>query len=446
MEVMMNIAILGSGGREHAFAWRLSKESDVQQIDVIPGNPGMAFSSDKIKSFGANISTDNFDELIYLLKERKTDIVIVGPEGPLASGVVDQLETVGIPVLGPSQKSAQLESSKAFAKDFMAKYHIPTANFIKASDADHAFEELEKWNVENEGIVIKASELAGGKGVVVTDDREVAKKTIYDFLLNPDCTVNTKELVFEKKLTGREVSAFALCDGQDFKMLGYACDYKRLLDNDEGPNTGGMGCFVPKEWPTPEQKMFIEKNIIDKTLLGMINEGTPYKGILFVGLMINDEIENSINVIEYNVRFGDPEAQTLMPLLEGDFSQALLSAAKGNLINSEPLKIGRKTAIHVVMTSEGYPSIDGTPLNTGHGIKVADYLLENDENSQLFFAGVKSQGGNGENLLVNSGGRVLGLTISADSLKKARELVYQKIQDISFEGAFYRRDIGEKSE
>jgi phosphoribosylamine--glycine ligase len=439
----MNIAIIGSGGREHAFAYRLAMDENVKVLDVIPGNAGMMYSSDKIKSFNVSTSGTEFKNLIKHVKERSIDLVIIGPEIPLANGIVDKLEKENINVLGPSQLATQLESSKLFAKIFMLDNSIPTAKYQNFSTVEAANTSLENWPVEEKGIVIKASALAGGKGVVVTKDREIAKQTIYDFLVNPDCTVKTKDLIFEEMLHGKEVSVFALLDGDSFTMLGYACDYKRLLDNDKGPNTGGMGCYSPKTWPTQEQKKIIEKNIIEQTLTGMKAKKIPFKGFLFVGLMIDESVDaiTGIKVIEYNVRFGDPEAQTLLPLLEGNLSQVLYSAAKKELSeNCQTLSLSEKSAVHVVMTSEGYPSTDGTVMNLDNKIIFDKDLIPKLplQSKQLYFAGVKSINGK----ITNSGGRVLGLTAIADEITQARDIAYQEIQNISFQGGFYRKDIG----
>ncbi len=439
----MRIAIIGSGGREHALCYRLSIEENVTQVDVLPGNPGMLYSSDKINIFPFPFPLpleNDFLPLIDFLKKRKIDLVIIGPEGPLSEGIVDKLEEAKLNVFGPSKEASQLESSKLFSKRFMKKFNISTAAFQSFSDEEQAYQELEKIDVESEGIVIKASSLADGKGVVVTKNREEAKKAIYDFLINPECSVKTEEILFEKLLTGKEVSAFGLLDGKTFKILGYACDHKRLKDQDLGPNTGGMGCYFSKKWPSLEQRKVIEEEIIGKTLTSMGDEQIPFKGFLFVGLMIND---NQINVIEYNVRFGDPEAQTLLPLIKGSLSENLLAASKSDLENCTfPLNLSDKSSVHVVMTSKGYPSILGEEIDLGHEITFNSDLVakEKDQSLCLFFAGVKKK----NNSLVNSGGRVLGVTAIFETLEGAKERAYQEIQKIHFEGAFYRKDIGHK--
>ena len=439
----MRIVILGSGGREHALSYRLAMEHNVSQINVIPGNPGMMYSSDKIKSISIPIIKPEFHDLCSKMKELQIDLVIVGPEQPLADGVSNALEKNGISVLGPSKDAARLESSKVFAKKFMKTVSIPTAKYEEFNNCEKALDALQLWDVENKGIVIKASSLAGGKGVVVTHSRSLAQKTIFDFLENPECTVNTKELILEEMLHGKEVSAFGLLDGNNFIMLGYACDHKRLLDDDKGPNTGGMGCYSSHEWPSIDQRTFIEEQIIQQTLIGMKEQGMPYKGFLFVGLMIDESKKNNngIKVIEYNVRFGDPEAQTLLPLVLGRMSDAFLAAAKGELKESHtPLALSSKSSIHIVMTSGGYPSIDGTPMSLGHQITYSKNLLPTRplQEKQLFFAGVKST----ETGLINTGGRVLGMTVLADTLDNAKENAYLEIEKISFKDAFYRKDIG----
>ena len=427
----MKVLILGSGGREHALAWKLSRSSDVENIIVLPGNPGMELTP-KVETLSG--SWKERDAFLSQVDKVSPDYVVIGPEDPLANGVADWLRAEGIPVVGPSAKAAMLESSKAYAKDFMNKYDIPTADYKVVSELSEGLEFLETLDMEK-GIVVKADALAGGKGVVVTHNLSKAKNTIYDFLENRNCSVNTKEIVFEEMLHGKELSAFALCDGDNFVTLGYACDYKRVFDNDLGPNTGGMGGYLPQGWPSENVKKKIE-SVFKKTLDGMNKEGNPFKGFLFVGLMIEGE---DINVIEYNVRMGDPEAQILMPTLDDNFNKFLYDSARGKLNKSVDISPKSKSCVHIVLTSEGYPSIDGTPMNVNNPISYpAEYNDPADGNIHLFFAGVDK---GKENSLVNTGGRVLGVSVVCDTTKEAKALAYEQIKNFNFKGMHYRNDI-----
>lgn len=427
----MKVLILGSGGREHALAWKLSRNSDIDVVNVLPGNPGMELTP-KVKTCSGNWKDKN--EFISQVKSLAPDYVVVGPEDPLANGVADWLREESIPVVGPSAKAAMLESSKSFAKDFMTKYEIPTAGYKTIDNLKDSLKYLETLDMDK-GIVVKADALAGGKGVVVTKNLAMAKDTVYDFLENKNCSVNTKEIVFEEMLYGKELSAFALCDGDNYVTLGYACDYKRVFDGDQGPNTGGMGGYLPKEWPSRSVKSKIE-DVFKKTLDGMKEEGTPFQGFLFVGLMIEEE---EINVIEYNVRMGDPETQILMPALDHRFDDRLFRAAKGQLKESEDISPKVKSCVHIVLTSGGYPSTDGTPMNVNNPINYpVEYNDPTDGNIHLFFAGVNK----GEsNNLVNTGGRVLGLSAIGDTVEEAKSLAYKQIRNFEFKGMHYRQDI-----
>lgn len=427
----MKVLILGSGGREHALAWKLSKNSTVKEIVVLPGNPGMELTP-KVKTLKSSWS----DKEIFLgqVKELDPTYVIIGPEDPLANGVSDWLREAKIPVVGPSSKAAMLESSKAFAKDFMTKYQIPTADYKTVSNLTEGLEYLDTLDM-TKGIVVKADALAAGKGVVVTNSLKEAKDTTYDFLENANCSVNTKEIVFEEMLHGKELSAFALCDGDHFVTLGYACDYKRVFDGDEGPNTGGMGGYLPTNWPSGSVKSKID-GVFKKTLQGMKKEGTPFQGFLFVGLMIEGE---QINVIEYNVRMGDPETQILMPVLGKRFDELLYKSALGELTKSEDISPKNINCVHIVLTSGGYPSTDGTAMDLNNTISYpAEFNDPSDGNVHLFFAGVNK---NSNDHLTNSGGRVLGLSAVGETLEEAKALAYEQIKNFEFKGMHYRQDI-----
>lgn len=427
----MKVLILGSGGREHAMAWKLSKNAKISKVLVMPGNPGMSMTPKVINKEG---SWKNKDSFLKSVKELDPSYVIIGPEAPLAAGVSDWLSEINIPVVGPSSKAAELESSKVFAKKFMSRNDIPTADYKIVSTVKEGHDYLDSLDFDN-GIVVKADALAGGKGVVVTRDLEEAKKTTSDFLENKQCQVKTEEILFETRLDGKELSAFALCDGENYATLGYACDYKRVFENDLGPNTGGMGGYLPTDWPTTDIKKEID-NIISKTLLGMKKEGREFSGFLFVGLMIKG---SDVNVIEYNVRMGDPETQILLPLLDEAFDDVLEKVANGNLTEKLDLTPIGKSCVHIVLTSGGYPSTDGTPLDLDNKIIYPDkYNDSSVDNIHLFFAGVNKDS---DDSLANSGGRVLGISAIAKTTKEARALAYKNIEAFNFKGMHYRKDI-----
>lgn len=430
----MNVLILGQGGREHALAWRLSQDEAVQRVLVMPGNPGM-LETKKVELIPGTLEIG--PGLVTLIKGLNVDLVVVGPEAPLCDGLVDQMRGSGIAVLGPLQAAARLEGSKSFSKKFMQEFEIPTADFKIFTDADEAraFVQTRPWGGR---LVIKASELAQGKGVVVSDQLETQLRTIADFLENPDYPVKSRELVIEECVAGQELSVFALCDGEELLYLGEARDHKRLLDGDQGPNTGGMGCFSAPDLLTPELRDKIIETTLRPVLAGMKTRGHPFRGFLFAGLMIDGA---EINVLEYNVRFGDPEAQTLMPLLKGELAPVLRQAALGSLATAKgQVFLDRsKTSVHVVMSSKNYPGLDGQPLLLEQEVSCEDALRTHKKNDVwLFFAGVKKA----EGTLLNSGGRVLGVTALGEDLEGARTRAYENLKKVHFEGAHFRKDIG----
>lgn len=427
----MKILVYGSGGREHALCWALNKTgNNKHQVFCYPGNLGMNTESD-IQL--VHHSFQKPDELIAFCQDHKFDLIVIGPETPIAQGLSDLMTSNGLCVYAPSFAAGQLESSKAFSKIFMKEFNIPTAAFETFDDYGQALKALEHWDF-NQGVVIKLDELAAGKGVVVTHNKEEAKETLYNFLQNPQYPVRGKRVVIEQKVSGKEASVFAICDGKNYQMIGHACDYKRLKDYDQGPNTGGMGCFHDPYWPTPSHYHTIENKILKPTLDGMIQRGTPFKGTLFMGLMIDQQ---QINVLEYNVRFGDPETQTLLPLIKQDIGQLLFDAANGDLFLRNKNLETRPTeySVHIVMASQGYPGLDGLPMKLDQVITVPPSCLD----GIIFYAGVKH---NNAGLLVNSGGRVLGVTATGKSLDEARTKAYALRSSITFEGAQWRNDIG----
>lgn len=436
----MKILVLGSGGREHALGVRLSEDKTVSRIYILPGNPGME-GSQKMTLL-PEINLFDYNAVLKIAKSLKPNLIIIGPEKPLVEGLTDLLEKNKFIVFGPSQKAAQIEGSKIFSKNIMNKYGIPTALSKHYNHYDEAIKNLISWDFKK-GVVIKSDGLAAGKGVVVTHSRQEAEKVIFNFTKNPQCTVKTQKLLIEEKLTGKELSSFALCDGKTFQVIGNICDYKTLNEKGKGPNTGGMGCCNPVNWPSKNVLKKISSKVFQPLLEGMKKEGTPYKGVLFAGLMINKE---EIKVIEFNARFGDPETQVLLPLLEGDLSAALLSAAKGNLDIAKPLKNSEKKGIHIVLSSKGYPNLESSPMALGHVIDFPENLIlekKKEQSNFLFMSGVNK---NLKGDLINTGGRVLGLSVFADTLKQARAQAYKSIKKITFFGSYYRKDIGEEFE
>jgi phosphoribosylamine--glycine ligase len=433
------ILILGSGGREHAIADRCSRDAHQPKVYVMPGNPGMARQKGIEKIDGNPLE---FESLLAKIQELSIGLVVVGPEAYLDAGVSDFLRENNISVVGTNKQGAKLESSKAFSKDFMAEFSIPTAKYKNFNKSEEAISAIHSGDFGSNPVV-KASSLAGGKGVFVTKNLNEAEKAVNDIFHNDDFKVFSDEVVIEKNLQGRELSSFALFDGTDYVVLGHACDYKRLQDGDEGPNTGGMGTWTPEDFPRAAIKETINKEVFDKVALGLKNRGIDFKGILFAGLMIDGD---DVNVIEFNVRLGDPETQVLLPLLDGNFSEVLLASAKGELNQcKETLTMNEELrAVHVVKVSKFYPSLDGTQMLLNQKIEFDKDPGLFDTSVRLFFAGVKSHSEE-KDQLVNSGGRVLGITALASSVDEARDKAYQLINTINFEGQFYRNDIAKQS-
>ena len=428
---LKKVLLLGGGGREHALAWKLAQSPLVNAIHAMPGNDGLATLA-KVTCMAGNPA--DVATVIAAVKNLGIGLVVIGPEKPLEAGVSDALDAAGIPVMGPVKNAARLESSKIFAKEFMSEFGIPTAPFKVCDDHGAAVAALKEWDIEGAGVVIKADGLSAGKGVVVTNDRAEALQTLYDFMVNPACTVKSSRILLEQKLYGKEVSAFALCDGNTFTTLGFVCDYKRVRDHDQGPNTGGMGGYAPKGWPSDAARQFVNDGIFRSVINGMKRRGTPFRGILFAGLMIDGE---QVNVIEFNTRFGDPETQILMPLIENDIAPLFLKAAEGKL-GDDKVTLRAAAAVHVVMASEGYPETFSGTMKLGQKIDIPDALLEGSNDNLLFVMGAKKKDGG----WTNEGGRVLGITALGVNIDDARARAYRAIDTIKFDGAHWRKDIG----
>lgn len=423
----MNILILGSGGREHALAWKVAQSSWVQEVWCAPGNPGM----DEIGPC-FDIDLNNSETVVQLVKQLEPHLVVVGPEAPLADGVSDAITSAGFDVFGPSKVAAKLESSKSFAKNRMAEYGVPTARYGQFSDSIDAKSFLAEMHPP---YVIKADGLAAGKGVVIVDSRNDAEVEI-DAMLSGRYNEASSSIVIEEFMNGEEVSVFALTDGSSYICLPPVQDHKRIGDGDTGANTGGMGAYAPA--PIVDQQLMerIQDEIISPVLNGMANDGNPYRGVLYVGLMITAQ---GPKVVEFNVRFGDPECQVLMAGITGDIVPVLIACASGSLCGAEKefenyLKLHdfRPTAT-VVMANKGYPNkyIKGGSLS---GIELANAI----ENVKVFHAGTDIDPlGN----LVATGGRVLAVTAFGYSIESAVAKAYQGVSCIDFPDGYYRDDI-----
>jgi phosphoribosylamine--glycine ligase len=416
----MNILLLGSGGREHALAWKIAASPLVDGFWCAPGNAGIAQEA-------ACVALDVADHaaVIAFCKDKGIDLVVVGPEAPLAAGIVDDLARAGIRAFGPTRAAAQLESSKGYTKDLCAEFNIPTAAYQRFRDADAA-----KAYIRARGapIVIKADGLAAGKGVVVAMTLAEAEAAI-DMMLGGGFGAAGAEAVVEDFLSGEEASFFVLCDGEDALPLAAAQDHKRAYDGDEGPNTGGMGAYSPAPVMTDAMCARTMDEIIRPTLRAMVARGTPYRGVLFAGLMITD---SGPKLIEYNARFGDPETQVLMRRLESDLVPALCAACDGTL-GTVTLEWSPEAALTVVMAANGYPG-DYAKGSLIEGLDEAAAL----DGIEIFHAGTVAEG----RAIRANGGRVLNVTALAPSVAEAQRLAYEAIDRIRWTGGFCRRDIG----
>ena len=414
----MRILVVGGGGREHAICWKLSNESNVEKIYCAPGNAGISSMAECV-----NIGDSNIEGLLQFVKENKIDLTIVGPEVPLVAGIVDEFEKENLKIFGPNKNCAKLEGSKAFSKDFMIRHNLPTAKYKEYTDLDKAIEEIDEFGYP---VVIKADGLAAGKGVVIPENREDAIETLKEMMADHKFGHAGDKIVIEEFLTGVETSILAFVDNNTIVPMVSAKDHKKVFEGETGLNTGGMGTFSPSEIYTDELAKEIQEKILDKTLEGFKKDNLDYKGVLFVGLMITKE---GPKVLEYNVRFGDPETQSVLFRLETDLNEIINAILDNNLKNIE-IEYSKEEAICVMLTSGGYPeAYEKGKVITG---------LENlDSDIVVFHSGTKFDGGN----IVTNGGRVIGITAKGNSVKEAAEKVYENIKKISFEGMHYRRDI-----
>ena len=420
----MKVLVVGGGGREHALAWKLAKSRNVDKVYCAPGNAGIASVAECV-----GIAPDNFDALLDFVKYEWIDLTVVGPEGPLSKGIVDFFEKAGRKIVGPSKAAAQLEASKVFAKDFMKRYGIPTAEYKTFTSIPQAREYIE---LKGMPIVIKADGLAAGKGVIVCETHQQAMVALDIVLKEKRFGDAGDRVVIEECLMGEEASYIAFCDGKTILPLASSQDHKPVFNDDKGPNTGGMGAYSPAPVVTPEIETRIIKEVMEPVVEGFRREGIKFKGILYAGLMIDGD---RIGVLEYNCRLGDPETQPLLARLETDLADICMALADEKLSEIE-LKWTEEPSCCVVLASGGYPeSYDKGKAITG--LEEADAM----EGVTVFHAGTAFNDGD----IVTNGGRVLGVTALGADLLAAKEKCHKAIEKINFEGMHYRTDIGDKA-
>ena len=419
----MKVLIVGSGGRENVLAWKIKQSPLVRELYCAPGNGGIAQVAECV-----DIKADDIDGLIKFAKEKRIELTVVGPEAPLVDGIVDRFEDAGLKIFGPSQEAARLEGSKVFSKEFMHECNIPTAAFRTFDDYEQAKGFLEEVQFP---LVVKADGLAAGKGVIIAQDLKEAQDALKKIMKDKAFKDAGNEVVIEECLQGEELSILAISDGDDYVVLASSQDHKRIFDEDLGLNTGGMGAYSPAPILTDEMLKTIEARVIEPTIRGMQRNGTPFKGVLYAGLMITD---NGPYTLEFNVRFGDPEIQAVLPRLKNDIVPILLASCEGRLKHFE-LDWDKKACICVVMSSGGYPG----EYTTGYEITGLDSVREEDV--FVFHAGTKLE----DKKIFTAGGRVLGVTGLGKGLQNAIDNTYQCVEKIKFKGRFFRRDIGAKA-
>jgi phosphoribosylamine--glycine ligase len=420
----MKILVIGGGGREHAIVWKLSQSKVVDKIYCIPGNAGISEVAECLE-----IESKDISALLDFVKYEWIDLTVVGPEDPLAKGIVDVFQKEGRRIIGPNQAGAQIESSKVFAKDFMKRHKIPTAEYKIFTSYTHAEEYI---RLKGTPIVIKADGLAAGKGVFVCQNYDEAVDALRIIMKEKVFGSAGDKVVIEECLKGQEVSYLVFTDGKSIVPMVTSKDHKRLLDNDEGPNTGGMGTFSPNPAVTPELEQEILETVIKPTIKGLKSEGIIYKGILYAGLMI---VNGKPYVLEFNCRFGDPETQVILPRLETDIIDIFMAISEQRL-SKVNVKWSDKASLCVILASEGYPG----KYRKGLSIKGLE-MVKGLKDVIVFHAGTKF---NEEGAIVTSGGRVLGVTALGNDLQEARQKAYSAVGLINFEGMQYRKDIGLK--
>lgn len=414
----MKVLVVGNGGREHTIVWKLSQSPLVTEIYCAPGNPGIGEIAKNVE-----ISSEDIERLVDFSREMSIDMTIVGPEVPLVSGIVDVFQKSGLNIIGPAKAAAQLEGSKAFAKDFMEKYNIPAAAYNEVNSYDEAIKTLQQYSFP---VVIKADGLAAGKGVLICENQQEAEKALEDILLSKVFGAAGDKVVIEEFLEGIETSILCFVDGKTIVPMVSSQDHKRIFDGDQGPNTGGMGTYSPNYVYTEEIAKIVEKDILQPTLKGIQEENMDFKGILFIGLMITKE---GPKVLEYNVRFGDPETQVVLPRLETDLMEIFNAMLQQKLSNID-IQWNKKGVVCVVLASGGYPG----DYEKGKEISGLGNI---GDNTVIFHAGTAMKDGK----LVTNGGRVLGVTSWTEDIEIARKQAYENVEKINFEGKTYRSDI-----
>ncbi len=416
----MKILILGSGGREYSIARAIKNEQEEHELFFQPGNGATT-------NLGTNLNIKDYNALAAFAKENAVDLTIVGPEAPLVDGVVDIFKENGLTIFGPSKEAAQLEGSKVYMKNFLAKYNIPTAAYIESDSIEDLYKFTDTLSAP---IVVKADGLCGGKGVIIAQSHDEAKKAIGEMLSGKSFGDAGKKVIVEEFLDGYELSMFAVCDGKDYILLQAAQDHKRLLDGDEGPNTGGMGAYAPTPLVDDELYQKVKDRVIRPTLDGMQAEGAPFEGVLFIGIMV---VNGEPITLEFNVRFGDPECEILMPLMTSSVSDMFYKAAT-NRLSDINVEFSSQYAVGVVMASENYPYSSSTPAEI-----ILDDVKHDDiaNNTHISFAGVSEEDG----VLYADGGRVLVCVGLGDTIKQARDRAYLRCGQVHFAGKKLRTDI-----
>ena len=412
--------MVGGGAREHTLVWKLAQSSKVKEIYVAPGNAGTAQIARNL-----NIKPADIESLAKIARQERIELVVVGPETPLANGIVDHFQKIGIPIFGPTRKAAEIESSKVFAKELLQKYHIPCARSVSFSDYTRAKEYVQQ---QQKPIVIKADGLAAGKGVIIAESTSQALEALASIMEAKTLGSAGDKVIIEECLLGKEMSSFAFTDGNTVIPLVSACDYKPVFDGNRGPNTGGMGSYSPPYFTSPKLHQEVAETILKPSVKALAEEKRPYKGVLYGGLMMT---EDGPKVIEFNARFGDPETQVVLPLLKTDLVDILLATASGNLDEID-VEWSEDACVGVVMASGGYPG----SYQTGFPISGLDNL---DKGIMVFHAGTRVGPTPGQ--VLSNGGRVLTVAATGKNTTEAREKVYHNISRIHFEGCHYRKDI-----
>ena len=422
----MKVLVVGQGGREHALVWKLAQSPLVDKVYCAPGNAGTEIDGENI-----DIASDDIERLVKFAQTEEIGLTVIGPEAPLVAGIVDAFQAEGLTVFGPSAKASQMEGSKVFAKKIMRQANVPTAEYQEFTSYDDAIRYIDER--EQNEFVIKADGLAAGKGVTVCSTRPEARAAIKSALVEKAFGDAGDRIIIEECMTGQEASILALVDGSTIIPLAPSQDHKRALDGDEGPNTGGMGAYSPTPLVTPQMMDEIIDKILVPTVHAMKKAGCPFTGILYAGLMLTPQ---GPKVVEYNVRFGDPEAQPVLMRLKTDLAELLLAAAKGRLRDIESIDWDPRPAVCVVMASDGYPSSyeKGRPIR---GLAAAAEV----ENVKVFHAGTARHGDE----TVNNGGRVLGVTAIGENIPAAKLSAYQAVKCIRWDGAWCRKDISDKA-